>query len=70
LDNLNANRKLKNQPHEYSISFGWRWLQPVFGSEPSYPVYYINSLDVIAVARINNNQLHLWDVFGMKEVGA
>lgn len=31
-------------------------------------VYYIKSLDVIAVAIFNDNQLHLWDVFGRVEV--
>lgn len=27
-------------------------------------IYYIHSLDVIAVATFRDNQLHLWDVFG------
>jgi hypothetical protein len=27
-------------------------------------IYYIKSLDVIALATFNDNQLHLWDVFG------
>lgn len=27
-------------------------------------IYYINSLDVIAIATFRDNQLHLWDVFG------
>ena len=31
-------------------------------------VYYIKSLDVIVVAQFNDNQLHLWDVFGRVEV--
>lgn len=31
-------------------------------------VYYIKSLDVIAVAKFASNQLHLWDVFGSIEV--
>ena len=31
-------------------------------------VYYIKSLEVIAVAVLNDNQLHLWDIFGENEV--
>lgn len=31
-------------------------------------VYYIKALDVIAVAIMNENQLHLYDVFGTKKV--
>lgn len=32
-------------------------------------VYYIRSLDIIVVAKFNNNQLHLLDVFGKVPVG-
>ena len=31
-------------------------------------VYYIKSLEVIVVAVFNDNQLHLWDIFGENEV--
>lgn len=31
-------------------------------------VYYIKSLDIIAVATFDENKLHLWDVFGMNKV--
>lgn len=31
-------------------------------------VYHFKSLDLIAIATINGNQLHLWDVFGNTDV--
>ena len=31
-------------------------------------VYYIKSLDIIAVAIFNDNQLHLWDIFGKTKI--
>lgn len=31
-------------------------------------VYYIKSLDAIAVAKFNGNQLHLWDIFSGVEI--
>lgn len=31
-------------------------------------VYYIKSLDVIAIATFNNQQLNVWDVFAKQEV--